>query len=174
MNMINQLSALLIPGVIFYIVGYGVFRKNPVYSQFLEGTGEGLQSLAKVLPTLLGLLVAIGVLRSSGLLDFLANLLSGLEGWTGVDKELYPVILAKLFSNSAATGLVLDIFKNYGADSLTGKTAAVMMCSTESVFYTMSVYFLAVKVTRTRYTLPGALFATLAGVAASVFLAAVM
>ncbi|MCD8326025.1 MAG: spore maturation protein [Lachnospiraceae bacterium] len=174
MNMAAQLSALLIPAVIFYIVGYGLIGGNPVYNQFLEGAGEGLSSLAKVLPTLLGLLVAVGVLRSSGLLDFIAELLSGLEGWTGIGKELYPVILAKLFSNSAATGLVLDIFKKYGADSLSGRTAAVMMCSTESAFYTMSVYFLAVKVTKTRYTLPGALVATFAGLAASVFLATAM
>ncbi|MCD7807200.1 MAG: spore maturation protein, partial [Lachnospiraceae bacterium] len=141
MNIIGQLSALLIPAVVFYIVGYGLINGNSVYHQFLEGAGEGLVSLSKVLPTLLGLLMAVGVLRSSGLLDFLAECLGGLERQTGIGKELYPVILAKLFSNSAATGLVLDIFKNYGADSLPGKTAAVMMCSTESVFYTMSVYF---------------------------------
>ncbi|MCD7862003.1 MAG: spore maturation protein [Lachnospiraceae bacterium] len=174
MNIVNQLSALIIPAVIFYIVGYGLMGGQLVYSQFLEGAGEGLFSLAKVLPTLLGLLIAIGVLRTSGLLDFLAGLLSGMEDFTGVGREVYPVILAKLFSNSAATGLVLDIFKQYGTDSPAGRTAAVMMCSTESVFYTMSVYFLAVRVTKTRYTLPGALFATLAGVAASVFFAAVM
>ncbi len=174
MSIVSQLSALIIPAVIFYIIGYGLIGKNPVYSQFLEGAGEGLSCLARVLPTLLGLLIAIGVLRSSGLLDFLAGLLSGMEDFTGVGKEVYPVILAKLFSNSAATGLVFDIFKNYGTDSVSGRTAAVMMCSTESVFYTMSVYFLSVKVTKTRYTLPGALFATFAGVAASVFFEALM
>ena len=84
------------------------------------------------------------------------------------------MILIKMFSSSAATGLVLDIFKNHGPDSLIGMTTSIMMSCTETIFYTMSVYFLAAKVTKTRYTLVGALLATLAGVAASIVLAGIL
>lgn len=86
-------------------------------------------------------------------------------------EQLVPLALVRLFSSSAATSLVLDIYKSYGTDSVTGMTASIMMGCTETVFYTMSVYFLTAKVSKTRWTLAGALFATAAGIAASVVLA---
>ena len=128
-------------------------------------------TVIKLVPTLVGLLMAVGVLRSSGFLEFLAKLLKGVGDAIGIPEAVLPVILVKLVSNSAATGLVLDIFKTHGPDSYIGTLVSIMMSSTETVFYTMSVYFLAAKVTKTRYTLVGALFATAAGIAASVVLA---
>ena len=89
---------------------------------------------------------------------------------TGFPTELIPVAVVKMFSSSAATGLLLDIYKTHGADSMLGRAASVMLSSTETIFYTMSVYFMSVKVKKTRYTLPGALFATTAGIVEVYFL----
>lgn len=171
MQVLGELSNIIIPAIIFYIVGYGMVSGVPVYEHFIKGAKDGLGTVVGLVPTLIGLLMAVGVLRSSGFLDFLAELLKGVGEFVGIPQEVLPVILVKMVSNSAATGLVLDIFKNFGPDSYIGMLVSIMMSSTETIFYTMSVYFLAAKVTRTRYTLAGALFATFAGIAASVVLA---
>lgn len=171
MQVLGEFSNIIIPAIIFYIVGYGVVSKVPVYEHFVKGARDGLDTVVKLVPTLVGLLMAVGVLRSSGFLEFLAKLLKGVGDAIGIPEAVLPVILVKLVSNSAATGLVLDIFKTHGPDSYIGTLVSIMMSSTETVFYTMSVYFLAAKVTKTRYTLVGALFATAAGIAASVVLA---
>lgn len=142
-----------------------------VYGDFLEGAEDGLKIVAGMVPTLVGLLVGVGVLRASGFLEFLAGILGkGMEG-LGFPAELMPLTVIRMFSSSAATGLLLDIFKQHGTDSSLGLTASLILSSTESVFYCLSVYYGAVKVRKTRYTIPGALFATIAGVAASVWLA---
>lgn len=171
MQALGEVSDMIIPAVVFYIVGYGLVSGIPVYEHFIKGAKDGMKTVVGLVPTLVGLLVAVGVLRNSGFLDFLAEALQGVGAWVGVPQELLPLVLVKMISGSAATGLVLDIFKNFGPDSYIGTMASIMMSSTETIFYTMSVYFLAAKVTRTRYTLAGALFATFAGVAASVMLA---
>ena len=174
MKLLGYLSELTIPLIIFYIVGYGLLQRKQVYEYFISGAEEGLRVVLRILPTLVGLMVGVGILRASGFLDFLGVLLGRAAGSLGISAELIPVILVRMFSSSAATGLCLDIFKEYGPDSLLGRTVSIMMSSTETIFYTMSVYFMAVKVKKTRYTLAGALLATLAGVAASVFLAGKM
>ena len=171
MKVLSHFSEMIIPTIIFYIVGYGLVSKVPVYEGFIKGAKDGLQIVLGLVPTLVGLLTAVGVLRSSGFLDFLADLLQKPAGFWGIPKEILPVVLVKMFSGSAATGLTIDIFKNFGPDSYIGMLTSIMMSSTETVFYTMSVYFLSVKVSKTRYTLVGALFSMLVGVGASVVLA---
>ena len=171
MQVLGELSNIIIPAIIFYIVGYGLVSGVPVYEHFIKGAKDGLGTVVRLVPTLIGLLMAVGILRSSGFLEFLAEVLKGVGEFVGIPQEVVPVILVKMVSNSAATGLVLDIFKNFGPDSHIGMLVSIMMSSTETIFYTMSVYFLAAKVTKTRYTLAGALFATFAGIAASVVLA---
>ena len=113
-------------------------------------------------------------MRATGFLDFLSQLLKSPSEAIGFPSDLIPMTLVRMFSSSAATGLVLDLFRTYGTDSLIGKIASISMSCTETIFYTMSVYFMAAKVTKTRYTLPGALLTTLVGVAASVVLANMM
>ena len=144
--------------------------KVKVYEAFLTGARAGLKVVIDIMPTLVGLLVAVGVLRASGFLEFLSGLLAPLAEPAGIPAAVVPVILVKLFSGSAATGLVLDVFRTYGPDSYIGTLVSILMSCTETCFYTMSVYYLAAKVTRTRYTLTGALLATLAGIVASVAL----
>lgn len=171
MNIFIHLSDIIIPLVIFFVVGYGLASKVKVYESFLKGAEDGLKIVVDIVPTLIGLLVAVGVLRASGFFELLGTLLAPVTEQAGLPAQLVPLLIVKLFSSSAATGLVLDIFKTNGPDSYAGTVASILMSCTETVFYTMSVYFLAAKVTKTRYTLPGALLATLAGTVASVVLA---
>ena len=164
-------SDFIVPMVIFGIVCFGVLKKVEVYDTFVKGAKDGFATVLKIMPTLIGLMVAVGVLRASGFLDFLAGLMQQFTGKIGFPGELVPLTLVKMFSSSAATGLLLDVFKEFGTDSYIGLIASISMSCTETIFYTMSVYFMAAKVTRTRYTLAGALFASLAGLAASMVLA---
>ena len=157
--------------VIFYIVAYGLVHKRNVYEDFIKGAKDGFQTVIQIMPTLVGLMVAVGVLRASGFLEAVGKIFGGLAEKIGFPSELVPLVFVKKFSSSAATGLVLDIFKTHGPDSRIGMITSIMMSCTETIFYTMSVYFLAAKVTKTRHTLKGALFATLAGIIASVVLA---
>ncbi len=170
MNFLVFLSAFMIPLVIFIIVGYGMLSKIHIYESFIRGASEGVRVVASILPTLVGLMVGVGILRASGFLDFLCGLLGGWLSKLGFPTELVPLAVVRMFSSSAATGLALDIFKEFGPDSRIGMIASVMMSCTETIFYTMSVYFMAAKVKKTRYTLAGALAATLAGIAVSVLL----
>ena len=171
MNLFLHLSDIIIPLVIFFVVGYGMVSGVKVYESFLKGAGDGLKIVVDIIPTLIGLLVAVGILRASGFFELLGALLSPITEKARLPAQLIPLLIVKLFSSSAATGLVLDIFKSSGPDSYAGTLTSILMSCTETVFYTMSVYFLAAKVTRTRYTLPGALLATLAGTIASILLA---
>ena len=171
MNALAHFSDIIIPILIFFIVGYGYVSKVKVYESFLEGAKNGLKIVAEIVPTLIGLMVAVGMLRASGFFDMLGRLLGPVTEKIGLPAQLMPLLIIKLFSSSASTGLVLDIFKTSGPDSYAGTLTSILMSCTETVFYTMSVYFLAAKVTKTRYTLTGALLATLAGTAASVVLA---
>ena len=123
---------------------------------------------------MVGLMVAVGVLRASGFLEFLAQMIGKITQYIGFPGELVPLTIVKMFSSSAATGLLLDVYKEYGTDSYLGLVASISMSCTETIFYTMSVYFMTAKVTKTRYTLPGALLATLAGLVTSVVLGGVV
>lgn len=171
MNILLFLSDAIIPLLIFAIVGYGLLQKQRVYDQFIEGAKDGFHTVLEIMPTLVGLMVAVGVLRASGFLDFFSSLLSVITDKIGFPAELLPVSVVKMFSSSAATGLLLDIYKEYGTDSFLGLSASLLLSSTETIFYTMSIYFMTAKVTKTRYTLAGALLATLGGMVASIILA---
>lgn len=171
MRFLMFLSDALIPILVFYIVGFGILMKKNVYDDFLKGAKEGIQTVVGILPTLVGLMVAVGILRASGLLEFISTTCMGWTEHIGIPSELIPIAIVKMFSSSAATGLLVDLYKEAGCDSFVGMAASVMLSCTETIFYTMSIYFMSVKVRKTGFTLPGALFATLAGLAASIFLA---
>lgn len=168
MKIMNCLSELLVPVLIFYIVAVGIASKQNVYEHFMKGAKDGLSMVVKIMPTMIALLTAVNVLRASGFLDFFSGMLKPLAERLHFPVPLVPLAIIKTFSGSAATGLLLDLFKEYGADSLIGKTASVMLSSTETVFYTMSLYFVSSGIRKTRYTLAGCILATLAGIIASV------
>lgn len=170
MRLLLYISDFIVPAVILGIVMYGLMQDINVYDEFIKGARSGFLTVIKIMPTLIGLMVAVGILRASGFLEFFGKILGQFTSYIGFPGELVPLAIVRMFSSSAATGLVLDIFKQYGTDSQIGLIASVMMSCTETIFYTMSVYFMAVKVKKTRYTLAGALFATFAGIVASVWI----
>lgn len=174
MDFFVYLSYYLIPLLIFYLVGFGLLMKVDVYDEFVKGAKEGIHVVMDILPTLIGLMMGVGILRASGALDYVAAFLEPLAAWLHFPAELIPVTIVKMFSSSAATGLVLDIFKTYGPDSLIGNTVSILCSCTETIFYTMSVYFLAARVKKTRWTLAGCLLATFAGIVASALLGTMM
>ncbi|MCL2387354.1 MAG: spore maturation protein [Defluviitaleaceae bacterium] len=169
-NIILFLSDMIIPITFAGILVYAFTKKVPVYDHFIVGAKEGFHTVFHIAPTIVGLMVAVGMLRASGTFDLLGGLISPLTGYIGYPTETVPLTLMRLVSSSAATGLLLDIFENYGPDSYVGRFVSIMMSSTETVFYTMSIYFMSVKITKTRFTLAGALLANFAGVALSLWL----
>lgn len=173
-QVLSNLSDIIIPVLVFYVVAYGAVSKCNVYEDFVKGAKKGLHTVVGIMPTLVALMVAVGVLRASGFLAFLGKICRPISKLLHFPEELIPLSVIKMFSSSAATGLVIDIFKTHGTDSYIGLLTSIMMSCTETIFYTMSVYFLAAKVTKTRYTLSGALISTLAGIVASVFIAGML
>ena len=171
MQFLLFLSETIIPIFILWIIFYGLVSHRPVYEDFTAGAKDGFATVLGILPTLIGLMVAVGVLRASGFLDMLGGVLSALIPDWIFPTELLPLSLIKMFSSSASTGLLLDIFREHGPDSLLGRTAAIMMSSTETIFYTLSVYFMSVNIKKSRYTVPGALVCTIAGLFASIYFA---
>lgn len=174
MHFLQFLSESIIPLTVFLIISYGLLNRQNVYQDFLKGAKDGFFTVIDILPTLVGLMTAVGILRASGFLDFLSEILKTLMGPLHFPTELIPVAIVKMFSSSAATGLLLDLFKTYGTDSFIGLCASIMMSCTETIFYTMSIYFMHVHVKKTGFTLPGALFSTVCGIAASIILASLM
>ncbi len=171
MKFITYLSDYIIPFLFFYIVGMGLLSKTSVYDEFIKGAKDGFKVVLDIMPTLIGLMVATGILRASGALDLLSDAIKPLTNLLHFPSELLPLVLVKMFSSSAANSLLLDIFKEFGPDSYIGRLASIIMSSTETIFYTMAVYFMAAGVKKSRYTLAGALTATLSSVIAGIFTA---
>ena len=160
--MITFLANLVIPLFIFTLVLYGTLKRKDIYTPFLEGVMDA--------PTLIALFFAIQIFRSSGALDLIVRFLTPMGKLLKIPKEVLPVIFAKLFSSSAATGFLLDIYKTSGPDSLAGFMSSVILSSTETCFYTLSVYYSVVGIKKIRYTLTGALLAVFVGTFISVFI----
>lgn len=174
MQFVLFLSQYIVPFLIFTIVVSGILEQVQVYEAFIKGAKEGFYTVLRIMPTLVGLMMAVGVLRASGFLEFLSGILGQWTEKIGFPGELVPLSVVKMFSSSAATGLLTDIYKEFGTDSYIGRISSISMACTETIFYTMSVYFMTAKVKKTRYTLAGAVLATMAGLAASVWLAGKM
>lgn len=171
MKFLLFLSDLMIPAVIFFIILHGISKKLPVFDLFTQGTERGFRTVLHTAPTLIGLMTAVSAFRASGFLDFIETIFLPLESLLHFPAKLVPLTFVRLFSTSAATGFLLDIFKEMGPDSLAGLTGSLLMSCTEAAFYTMSIYYTSVHIKKTRWTLPGALLASLAGIVTSALLA---
>lgn len=170
MQILYYISDSMIPFVILYLVCYGMIKKVDIFDEFIEGAKDGFLTVYKIMPTLIGLMVGVGILRESGAMEAFAGFLKPLVSFLHFPGELLPLFVVKMFSSSAATSLLLDVYKNYGTDSYLGTLASVLMSCSETIFYTMSVYFMTAKVTKTRFTLAGAMTATFVGAVVSVLL----
>ena len=161
---------MIVPMTFAGILMYAFSKKVAVYDNFIVGAKDGFHTVFGIAPTIVGLMVAVGMLRASGALDILSSLISPLTDQLGYPTETVPLTLMRLVSSSASVGLLTDIYDNYGPDSFIGRFTSIMMSSTETVFYTMSIYFMSVKVTKTRFTLAGALIANFSGVMLSLWI----
>ncbi len=162
------ISLLTIPIMIFGFILIGMIKRVKVYDCFVEGAGEALSGVIKIIPPLVGLMVAISMLRESGAIELLGKALQPILKGINFPQEVLPLAILRPLSGSGATAIVTDIFKNSGPDSIGGKIASVMMGSTETTFYTIAVYFGAVGINNTRHTLKGALSADFTGIILSV------
>lgn len=156
-----QLTDLIIPVVFAGVTIFGFVRKVDVFSVFCDGAAEGLRTTADILPALILLLVSVGMLRASGAVTLLTELLSPLCGLVGFPPECMQMVLLRPFSGSGALAVYDGIASQCGADSFPERVAAVLLGSSETTFYTVAVYFSAVKVRRTGYAVPAALTADL-------------
>lgn len=154
---------LLVPGLMIVLCIYAMAKKQAVYPTLLSGGLDGLKLLVSIAPALVMLLTAVHMLRASGAIDLMTGFLRPAACRIGIPPETLPLVLLRPFSGSAALAVGADLMAVYGADSLIGRTAAVMLGSTETTFYTISVYFGAVGVKKTRYAIPAALIADLTG-----------
>ena len=170
MKIFMYISDLIIPIIIFSIVIYGLMQRVNVFQSFIDGAKEGLSVVISILPTLVALMLGVGMLKSSGGLNGIVRLLKPLFFFTDFPTEVIPIALMRTISSSASTSLILDIFKTYGPDSFIGRLVSIMFGCTETIFYTMSVYFMAIKVKNTRYTVIGGLIASLVGIISAYFL----
>ncbi len=156
-------AALLVPALLVFASCFALSRRRDVYGDLVSGAADGLRTLAAIVPALVLLLAAVSMLRASGALDLLTRIFAPLLRRVGLPPELAPLILVRPISGSAALAVGAELIASHGPDSLVGRTAAVMLGSTETTFYTISVYFGAAGVNRTRYAVPAALIADCAG-----------
>ncbi len=162
---------LLIPGLMIVTACAALAKRQDVYGALLEGGLDGLKLLVTIVPALVVLLTAVHMLRASGAIELLTKWLSPVAAAVGIPAETLPLVLLRPISGSAALAVGADLMAVHGPDSLIGRTAAVMLGSTETTFYTISVYFGAAGVKKTRYTIPAALIADVTGFLAASFCA---
>ena len=164
----NALSPLAIPFLLTFFPLYAAGRGIPVYSEFIEGAKEGFAITVRIVPYLVGMLVAIAVFRDSGALNLLQGLLNPLLNWFQFPSDLLPMVLIRPLSGSGSTAVLTDLVKQLGPDNILSYTAATIYGSAETTFYVVAVYFGSVGVTKTRHAIPAGLCADLVGVIASV------
>lgn len=166
----NYMTKSIIPIIFVIILVYGMIKGKKVYEWFVEGAKEGIQVCLNIFPYLLAMLIAVSIFREARLLDLLNNLLSPVCSFIGLPKEIVPLVLIKPLSGSGAVGILNDILATYGPDSAIGLIASVIMGTTETIFYTVTVYFGAVKIKKTRHTLWAAVMADFTAVVMAVLL----
>lgn len=174
-TIISQVASnVILFSVIISFIGLAFYRKINVFEAFIEGAKEGFEVAIKIIPYLVGILVAVGVFRASGAMDYLVQGVSALISWIGLDTrfvEALPVAFMKPMSGSGARGLMVDLMNAKGADDFASRVACVIQGSTETTFYVLAVYFGSVAIKKTRHALPAALLAELAGVIAAIIIA---
>lgn len=161
--LISKITVYIMPAFILGIVLFGLFKKIDVLGAFLDGAADGMKVTIKIMPTLCALLAAIYMFRTSGALDFLTSFLSPITSFFKIPSELIPLGLLRPISGSGSLAIVSDLLKTYGADSLIGRAASVIMGSTETTFYAIAVYFGSVGIKNSRFTVKAALIADLTG-----------
>ena len=157
------MMSMVVPCILLSVAIWGIYCKVDVWSTLVEGGTQGLRTAVGMVPSLVGLLCGVYMLRASGALELLEGVMAPVLSWVGIPPETVGLLVVRPVSGTAALGLGAELISSYGPDSLVGRTAAVMLGSTETTFYTVAVYFGAAKINRTRYAIPAALCADMAG-----------
>lgn len=160
---------LIVPLIIVAVAVTAMVKKVDVFSSMVKGAGEGVSTMLRIFPTLVTMLTAVYMLRASGALDYIIGICSPALNWLGIPPEVAPIMLIRPISGSAALAVASEIIYTYGPDSAIGLTAAIMLGSTETTFYIISVYFGAAGISKTRYAIPAALIADLTGFVVAAF-----
>lgn len=168
MQVINYISSAAIPTVILIILLYGVAEKNKVYDTFLEGAKDGIEIVFKLFPTLVGIFLAVGALRKSGIIDLIIKLISPITNLLKIPSQILPLAMLRTISGSASMAVAVDIMQKYGVDTTIGLITSTIMGSTETTLYTIAVYTSCVGVKKTRFVLFAALIADFVGMITSV------
>ena len=168
MKFIEFFSNIAMPLMIFIIVFYGIIERKKVFDIFLDGAKEGIEVVFNIFPTLVGLFVAIGALRSSGIIDLIVKVLTPFFNMINFPTEILPLAIIRPISGSASIAVATDIMKNFGVDTNIGMIASVIMGSTETTVYTIAVYTSSVGIKKTRFVLWSALIADFVGMVTSV------
>ena len=164
------MTKYIVPIFIFSVLLFGFFRKTDQYSCFIDGAKDGISTAIQILPALIALLSAIGMMKASGLMELLVNLLTPLTSRLKIPTEILPLMLMRPISGSGSLAIVSDLLKTYGPDSKIGLIASVMMGATETTFYAISVYFSAAGIKKIRYTIFAALAADFVAMMLSIWL----
>jgi len=170
----NYIFLAIIPIIVGVVTLYGIVRGVKVYECFVEGAKDGISICIRIFPYLLAMLVAVGVFRASGSLNFFTSVMAPIVKIIGLPKEIVPLIFIKPLSGSGAMGVFTDILKQYGADTFVGITASIIMGTTETIFYTLTVYYGAIGVKKIRHTLWAAILADLTAIIMAVTLTKIM
>ena len=168
MQIVQYVSSLAIPFSILMILVYGLLEKTKVFDTFLEGAKEGIEIVIKIFPSLIGLFVAIGALRRSGILDLIVQAISPLLQILKIPSEIMPLALLRPISGSASMAVATDLMQQYGVDTFIGNIVSTIMGSTETTLYTIAIYTSIVKIKKTRFVLLAGLVGDLVGTVASV------
>lgn len=170
MNVANHISNMLFLAFIVGIPLYGAIKKINVFDAFVNGAKEGFNTSINLIPYLIAMMVAVGMLRASGFFELLGHWLAPALKAIGMPSELLPLALVRPFSGSASVGMMAELIHEYGGNSFIAKAAATMMGSTETTFYVIAVYFGAVNIRYTRHAIPAGILADLAGIITSVWI----
>ncbi|HUI63318.1 MAG TPA: spore maturation protein [Bacteroidota bacterium] len=168
--LLNVIAVVAIPLVLVIFLGWGIVRRVKVYEVFVEGAKEGFATAIRIIPYLVAMLVAIGIFRASGALDLLTSLVSPVTSALGMPPETLPMALMRPLSGSGSLGIMTELMKVHGPDSLIGVMASTMYGSSETTFYVLAVYFGAVGIKNTRHALPVGIIADIAGMLAAVWI----
>ncbi len=167
-DIVNFISNLAMPLIILIIVLYGFLEKKEVFDKFLEGAKDGIKIVVNIFPTLIGLFLAVGALRSSGIIDIIIQCLEPILHLINFPSEIMPLAILRPISGSSSIAIATDIMKNFGVDSQMGILASVIMGATETTLYTIAVYSSSVKIKKTRFVLIASLTADIVGIITSV------
>lgn len=169
--MLEKISLSILPIIILTILTLGIVKKIAIYEEFIEGAKDGFKVAIDIIPYLIALIVAISMFRASGALDWIANTISSLLNVLNIPKDIVPIIFTRPLSGSATLGLFSELAISNGAEAFVTKLAAIMVGSSETTFYVLSVYFGSVGIKKFRYALLTGIIADIIGIVLAIFVA---